>query len=204
MGPRGGKRSSVLRWHSVAWPWAQLRLGREPRRRFHVRRNPFTKRPFSKRAGSASTKRLPTPNSSTRSYSSVESCSPCTWETSQRRSVGKWEGRSRSSAGTSRDDTSNLCRTSESCRLGEQAAGLRASIRLRSSSSWSKSPGPRSYLTIRAFLKVRRKSWLQDGKHTIGSRSRNSWLRFCAGRGNANGPEYKDDVRCTTGNQFMK
>jgi len=53
--------------------WAQLMLGREPRMGFHARRNPFTKRLFSKRAGSASTKRSSTPNSSTRSYSSVGS-----------------------------------------------------------------------------------------------------------------------------------
>jgi len=44
-----------------------------------VRRNPFTKRLFSKRAGSASTKHSRTPNSSTKSYSSAESCSPCRW-----------------------------------------------------------------------------------------------------------------------------
>ncbi len=42
-------------------------------------------------------------DSSTRSYSSVESCSPCTWETSPRRSVVKWEARSRSSVATSRE-----------------------------------------------------------------------------------------------------
>src|SRR6202140_4820107 len=77
---------------------------------------------------------------------------------------------------------------------------LRASAPLRNLSWCSKAPGPRSYLTIRAFLKARRKSWRRDGKRTIGSRSRNSWLRFCAGRGNPNGAEYKDDVRCAAGN----
>src|ERR1700735_246123 len=180
--PRVGKRAYVLRWHSVAWPWAQLRLGRESRRRFLIRRNPFTKRPFSKRARSASTKLLPTRNGSTKSYSLVESCRPCTCQTSQRRSVVKWEERSRSSVGTSRDDTSNLYRTSESCKPGERAAGPRAFIRLRSSSSWSKAPGPRSYLTIPVFLEARRNPWRRDGKRTIGSRSTSFWLRLCARR----------------------
>jgi len=35
-----------------------------------------------------------------------------------------------------------------------------------------RAPGPRSYLTIRVFLKARRKTWRQDGKRTIGSRSK--------------------------------
>src|SRR6266567_1100267 len=90
--------------------------------------------------------------------------------------------RSYSSAGISPDDTSNLCRTSESCRPGERVDGRRASIRLRSSSSWSKARGPRSYLTIRAFLKAMPNIWLRDGKLTIGSPSINCWLRRCAWR----------------------
>jgi len=72
---------------------------------------------------------------------------------------------------------SNLCWGRESCRPGEPAAGLRASIRLRGSSWWSKALGPRSYLTIRAFLTAKRRSWLRDGKRTIGSRLTNSWGR---------------------------
>ena len=75
------------------------------------------------------------------------------------------------------DDKSNLCQARESCRPGERAAGLRASIRLRGSSLSSKALGPRSYLTIRAFLTAKRRSWLRDGKRTIGSRLTNSWRR---------------------------
>jgi len=176
-----GTRRQVM--VSVAMAFGGLALGANKawagaRTAFFVRRNPFTRSLFSKRAGSASTKRSPTPNSSTKSYRSVESYSPCTWEASPRRSVGKWEARSRSSEATSPDATSNFCRTSESCRRGERAAGLRVSIRLRGSSSWSRAPGLRSYLTIPGFPRERRRSWLRDGTPTIGSRSRNSCLRF--------------------------
>ena len=87
--------------------------------RFLVRRNPFIKNPFSKRAESVSTKHSLTPNSSTRSRSSVPSCTPaCRSERHQRKSAVRWEGRSHFLVAISWDDTSSSCRTSESFKLG--------------------------------------------------------------------------------------
>jgi len=149
-------------------------------------RNPFTKRLFSRRAGSASTKHSSTPNSSTRSYNSVghEIHAPGGKPTEISHEVG---GAFTLFGGyiTGRHvelvaEPANRAGLAN----GRLGSGVYSIVKFE---SWSEAPGPRSYLTIRVFLKARRKTWRQDGKRTIGSRSRNSWLRFCGGRRIATG-----------------
>ena len=146
---------------------------------YRIRRTLSTRSLFLRRARSASTKLLLMLNSLPASYSSVESCRRCIYQTNPHRSVRKQEARLRFSAGSSRDGTSSLCRTCGSSRPGERATGLRAFIRLPDSSSWSRAQGLKSSSTIRAFLKVRRRAWLRDGRLTIGSRSLRSWHKTC-------------------------
>src|SRR6266850_2592297 len=91
----------------------------------------------------------------------------------------KQEAHSHSSAVISWEDTWSLYLTSESSKPGEWPPGMRVSTRLRSSSSWSRALGPDSFLTMPAFPKVMGNIWRRDGKPTIGSRSRNFWLKCC-------------------------
>jgi hypothetical protein len=92
---------------------------------------------------------------------------------SLRKSAVKWEARSHSLAGISRGVTSNSCRTSESFKPGEQAAGIQASTRLRSSSLPSTAPEPGLSLTILVFPRATRNIWRRDGRSIIGSHSKN-------------------------------
>src|ERR1700694_415332 len=67
---------------------------------------------------------------------------------------------------------------------GGRAVGPRAFTRLRGLSLWNRDRGRGSCLTILDFPKAMRITWRQDGKATIGSRSRNFLLRcFPAGAG---------------------
>jgi hypothetical protein len=146
-----------------------------------IRRTLFTKSPISLLARSASRKRLLMLNSLPASYSSVGPCRRCTCQINLQRSAGRFGARLRCTAVTLRDETSNLSRTCGWSRPGERATGLRVSIRLSSSSSWSRAPGARSSSTIRVFQRARRRALLRDGKRTIGSRLPGFWHKNCAG-----------------------
>src|SRR5690349_25125208 len=82
---------------------------------------------------------------------------------------------SHSSAGISRDGSSNFCRTSVSSKLGVWAAGPRAFTRLQDSNSLSTRPEPRSPLTTQASPKVWENTWRLGGEVTIGNRSKSFW-----------------------------
>ena len=152
--------------------WAQLRLGREPRRRFLIRRNPFTRRLFSKRAGSASTKRSLTPNSSTRSYSSVESCSPCTWPDKPAEISREVGGAFTLFGGYITGRHIELVpneRIVQAWRAGGWDPGIYSIARFELVEQGS---GTKIVFDHTGFPKGEAEAWLRDGKRTIGSRSK--------------------------------